>query len=264
MYTDFANQVYNDDVLNVLRNLPDKSVNMIYGDPDYNVGIKYNQKSYTVKFDEYIDWYIELTRESMRVLRDDGNLFMINYPKQNSYLRVKYLDEASYEVYDYVWVYNTNVGHSKRRFTTAHRSVLHALKSSENNFYKDHVAVPYQNLNDKRIQANIANGSKGRMPYSWFYFDLVKNVSKEKTLHACQIPQPLSEMLIKSCTVENDLVCVLFGGSGSEIDVCRRLNRNYVAAELDKKYYEIIQSRIKLGEIKNEYRLKQSPKIVEE
>ena len=32
----------------------------------------------------------------------------------------------------------------------------------------------------KRIQQNIANGSKGRMPYSWFEFNLVKNVSKEK------------------------------------------------------------------------------------
>ncbi|MDQ7034189.1 MAG: DNA methyltransferase [Anaerolineae bacterium] len=119
---DKLNKVHLGDILDLLRQLPDKSVDMVYGDPDYNVGIRYNNKSYTVKFNDYIDWYVELARESMCVLKDDGNIFLINYPKQNAYLRVKYLDEACYEVSDYVWIYNTNVGHTPRRFTTGHRS----------------------------------------------------------------------------------------------------------------------------------------------
>ncbi|MDR3275108.1 MAG: hypothetical protein LBS81_03890 [Endomicrobium sp.] len=49
----------------------------------------------------------------MRVLKPEGNLFMMNYPKQNAYLRVRYLDGDAYGVFDYVWVY-TNVGHSYR------------------------------------------------------------------------------------------------------------------------------------------------------
>ena len=63
----------------------------------------------------------------------------------------------------------------------------------------------------------MAEGHLGRMPYSWFYFDLVKNVSKDKTFHACQIPLDLVEMLIKSCTKPGDDVFILFGGSGSEL-----------------------------------------------
>ena len=47
-----------------MKELPDKSVDMVYGDPDYNVGIKYGDKSYTKTFDEYMEWYIELARES--------------------------------------------------------------------------------------------------------------------------------------------------------------------------------------------------------
>ena len=130
---------------------------------------------------------------------------------QNAYLRVKYLDENAYDVQDYAWIYNTNVGHSHRRFTTAHRSILHATKSKDNHFFKDQVAVPYQNPTDKRIMQRMADGHSGRMPYSWFYFDLVKNVSKDKTFHACQIPLGLVEMLIKSCTLEHDDMLVLFG-----------------------------------------------------
>ncbi|MCL2519390.1 MAG: site-specific DNA-methyltransferase [Spirochaetaceae bacterium] len=120
------------------------------------------EKNYNQKWNDYIDWYITLTKESMRVLKPDGNLFMMNYPKQNAYLRVKYLDDNSYNVNDYVWVYNTNVGHSPHKFTTAHRSILHATKVKDNKFYKNQVAVPYQNPTDKRIKARIEAGYIGR------------------------------------------------------------------------------------------------------
>jgi site-specific DNA-methyltransferase (adenine-specific) len=256
MINEFLNNVYNKDVIEVLKQLPDNSIDLVYGDPDYNVGINYAGKNYTKKWNEYIDWYIELTKESMRVLKTSGNLFMMNYPKQNAYLRVKYLDDNAYDVNDYVWVYNSNIGLSKRKFTTAHRSILHATKSKNNNFYKDNVALPYQNLNDKRIKQKIAEGSKGRMPYSWFYFDLVKNLTKGKTFHSCQIPLDLVEMLIKSCTQENDSVFVLFGGSGNELFLCKDLNRNFISCELHKPYFNMIQDRLENnGEIKDEYKL---------
>lgn len=253
---EFRNKIFNEDVIQVLKRIPDNSLDMVYGDPDYNVGINYSGKSYTTKWNDYIDWYIELTKECMRVLKPTGSLFMMNYPKQNAYLRVKFLDDNAYDVQDYVWVYNTNVGHTPRRFTTAHRSILHATKTKENSFYKDQVAVPYQNLTDKRIKGRIAAGHLGRMPYSWFYYDLVKNVSKDKTFHACQIPLNLVEMLIKSCTLENDDVCILFGGSGSELVLCQSLKRNFVSCELHSEYYEMILDRIEnKGKIKDEFRL---------
>lgn len=252
---EYLNQVFLGDVLDLLRRLPDESLDMVYGDPDYNVGIKYRGRSYLRSFHEYVDWYVALARESLRVLKPDGNAFFINYPRQNAYLRVKYLDQACYEVHDYAWVYNSNVGHSPRRFTTAHRSILHARKTRHNRFFKEQVAQPYQNPNDRRIRRNLANGSPGRMPYDWFYFDLVKNVSREKTFHACQIPQQLSELLIKASTLPHDTVAVLFAGSGSELEVCRRLGRNFVAAELDPVYHRMILERLQRGGIAQEHRL---------
>jgi DNA modification methylase len=253
--SNFLDRVFLEDVLSMLRRLPDKSVDMVYGDPDYNVGVRYGENTYTVGFEEYIEWYIQLARESMRVLKDDGNLFFINYPKQNAYLRVRYLDAACYDVSDYSWIFNSNIGHSPKRFTTAHRSILHGRKTANNKFYKDNVAVPYQNPTDRRIRQNIANGSKGRMPYDWFYFDLVKNVSKQKTFHACQIPQELSEMLMKSCTMPGDIVLVLFAGSGSEVEVAKRIERRFISAEIDPKYHKMVTERLELGGIKDEYRL---------
>jgi site-specific DNA-methyltransferase (adenine-specific) len=139
------------------------------------------------------------------------------------------------------------VGHSPKRFTTAHRSILHVRKSARSNFYKDQVAQPYKNPDDRRIKQRLADGHSGRMPYSWFYYDLVKNVSKDKTFHACQIPLQLVEMLIKSCTVEGDDVFVLFAGSGSELILASDLKRNFISCELHPEYYSMIQDSLKNG-----------------
>lgn len=253
---EFRNKVFNEDVLNVLKRIPDNSLDMVYGDPDYNVGINYSGKKYTQKWNDYINWYIELTKESMRVLKKTGNLFMINYPKQNAYLRVNYLDDNAYIVNDYVWVYNTNVGHSPKKLTTAHRSILHATKSKNNNFYKENIIVPYQNPDDKRIKERIKNGYLGRMPYSWLYYDLVKNVSKDKTFHSCQIPLDLVELLIKSSTKENDDCFILFGGSGSELVLCKKLKRNFISCEIHNKYYNMILDRLNNnGVIRREFKI---------
>lgn len=257
----YRNKVLNRDVLNVLGKLPDGCIDLIYADPDYNVGINYAGQIYTKSWDDYIAWYSDIIKESMRVLKDSGNLFTINYPKQNAYLRVKCLDELAHDLREYVWVYNTNVGHSKRRFTTAHRSILHATKSKDNAFYKAQVAQPYKNQNDRRIREQIANGASGRMPYSWFYFDLVKNVSKDKTFHSCQIPLGLTKLLINATTKPKDNVFILFGGSGSEIVLAKKMKRVYLSCEINEKYYRMINDRLKLdGEIERKYRCLQSTK----
>ncbi len=251
----FENKVLNCDVMETLRALPDECLDMVWGDPDYNVGINYNGAQYKTKWEEYINWYTALTREAMRVLKPRGNLFMMNYPKQNAHLRVNYLDEAAHNVFDYVWVYPTNVGHSPRKFTTAHRSILHATKSANNKFYKDHVAQPYKNPTDKRIRGRMRDGSLGRMPYSWMEYNLVKNVSREKTFHACQIPQALTELMIKSCTTKGDSVFVLFGGSGSEVEVAKKLGRTFLSCEIHPDYFSVIQKRLENGEIDEAHRI---------
>jgi site-specific DNA-methyltransferase (adenine-specific) len=254
--TQYIDQVYNEDILDLLKRLPDNSINCIYADPDYNAGVKYNKKSYQRPFKSYIAWCVLWSQECKRVLKEDGNFFIINYPKNNAHLRVNYLDEEFEGVNEYVWVYNTNIGHSKHKFTTAHRSILHCTKSTNNKFYKDNVAVEYKNPTDKRIMELLRDGKKGRMPYSWFYFDLVKNVSRSKTFHSCQIPEKLSRTLILSCTKPKDIVLILFGGSGSEIIECQRLHRHFIAAELDQRYYNLIRKRLESGgEVPDRYRL---------
>ena len=109
-------ELINGDVMETLRALPDASIDFVWSDADYNVGIDYDGVDYTMKWNDYVNWYCELARESMRVLKKDGNAFFMNYPKQNSYLRVKCLDDISYDVQEYAWVYNVITGQGKGRF----------------------------------------------------------------------------------------------------------------------------------------------------
>lgn len=244
------------DVSQLLKKLPDNSIDCVYADPDYNVGVKYNDISYTRNFDDYISWCISWSKESLRVLKRTGNFFIINYPKNNAYLRTRYLDQAFFHVNEYVWLYKTNIGHSSKKFTTAHRSILHCTKSKNNAFYKKNVIRPYENPTDRRIKKLIAEGNLGKMPYSWLYYDLVKNVGLTKTFHSCQIPEGLSDTLITASTKQKDVVLILFAGSGSEVVECQRLKRRFIAAEIDRQYYNLILQRLRAGgEVPEKYRL---------
>lgn len=254
-------RLYPDRIEKLLLELEDESVDCIFADPDYNVGVTYEGRSYTKRFGSYIADCIGWAKECERVMKPDGNLFIVNYPKNNAYLRVGYLDNAFVGVYEYVWVYHQNIGHSPGRFTTAHRSILHCTKSKRNRFFRDEIAVPYQNPTDRRIRRLIDRGSSGRLPYSWLEgyepsegpwveVNLVKNVSRSKSFHSCQIPEQLSEMLFRATTKQGDTVLVLFGGAGSELVVAERLGLRWVSAEIVPAYRQLIEDRLsRAGEV---------------
>lgn len=241
------NKVYNVDVFDMLRQIDDESVDLFIADPDYNVGIKYNDKSYKMSFDKYLSMYISLASEAHRILKETGNAVFINYDKNNSYLRVMYLDKSFYEVVNYVWAYPTNTGFSPNKLTTAHRSILHARKSRNSVMYKEAIAESYRNPRDRRIKKLIKDGSKGRMPYSWRITNQVKNVSKSKKgidYHPCVIPNNITALFVKGMTKPNDVVVVPYAGSGMELVVIKKLNRNFISSEIDSYFCDRIKSKL--------------------
>jgi DNA modification methylase len=54
----------------------------------------------------------------------------------------------------------------------------------------------------------------------------------------------------------DDIVLILFGGSGSETEICKTLKRQYISAEIDEKYHRMIIDRLKNGYIEKKYKLK--------
>lgn len=89
----------------------------------------------------------------------------------------------------------------------------------------------------------IANGSQGTPIYDWWNINIVKNVSKEKTKHPCQMPLSVMQNII-GILPEEYIIIDPFMGSGTTGVACRQLNRQFIGIELDKEYFDIAYQRI--------------------
>ena len=72
----------------------------------------------------------------------------------------------------------------------------------------------------------------------------MKNVSKEKTEHPCQIPEELIRKIILTTAKENQTIIDVFGGSGTTSKVASDLGFDSISYEIDEKYCEIIKTRL--------------------
>jgi site-specific DNA-methyltransferase (adenine-specific) len=94
--------------------------------------------------------------------------------------------------------------------------------------------------------ARIAEGKTGAKIYDWWEINQVKNVSKEKTEHPCQIPEEIIRRIILITAETNETIIDVFGGSGTTSKVANDLGYNTISYEIDKKYISIINNRLKL------------------
>ncbi len=107
------------------------------------------------------------------------------------------------------------------------------------------IRQPYKNPNDKRIKARIAAGHTGAKLYDWWEIQQVKNVSKEKTAHPCQIPEELIRKIILITANPGQVIIDTFAGSGTTNKVARDLGYETIGYEIDENYMNIINDRLK-------------------
>ncbi len=227
-----------------MRTLPAGCIDLIITDPPFNIGKKYDSYNDNLKFAEYLNWCYTWLDECIRLLAPQGSLYLFNYPENNAYLKV-FLDKIMKFRRWLTWHYHTNTGHSKRNYTRTQHAILFYTKTDEYVFNKEDIAQPYKNPNDKRIQKQMALGRRGTGPYDVFIFNMVKNVSKEKTKHVAQLPLALVETFVKASSNPGQLVFDPFMGSGTTAVAAKKNGRKYIGCEISKNYWEIIQSRLK-------------------
>ena len=217
-------KLINGDCLDVIYNIVreyDINKIIIVTDPPFNIKYKYNKYKDNLPEDDY---YIML-----------GNILeyfksvVIHYP-ENLYKIAFQIGKFPTKVVS--WVYNSNTARQ-------HRDI--AFFDIKPDFKK--VRQPYKNPNDKRIKKRIAEGKTGAKLYDWWNINQVKNVSKEKTNHPCQMPLEVMKNII-GILPEEYIILDPFMGSGTTGVACKQLNRDFIGIELDKKYFEIAKKRI--------------------
>lgn len=194
---------------------------MIVTDPPFNIGYHYNSYKDRMKESEYF--------EMLGKLFSGVPAVVIHYPEALYKLSLQ-LGKCPERVVS--WVYNSNTARQ-------HRDI--AFFDIKPNF--NQVRQPYKNLNDKRIQKRIAEGKTGAKLYDWWNVNQVKNVSKDKTEHSCQMPIEVMTNII-GILPKDSIIIDCFMGSGTTGVACKMLGYDFVGIEMDSKYFEIAKQRI--------------------
>ena len=216
--------LFNCDCMEVLKSeeLKGKKI-CIVTDPPFNINYKYNTYKDNLPEQDYWNFLSDVFTIK------DFPFVVIHYPE---YL---YRLSSTLQIYPekvVSWVYNAN---TKKQ----HRDI--AFFKIKPDFSK--VKQPYKNPNDKRVKKLIESGRTGRDIYDWWFINQVKNVSKEKTAHPCQMPLEVMKNII-GIIPEEYTILDQFMGSGTTGVACNELGREFMGCEIDKDYFEIAWKRL--------------------
>lgn len=214
-------------------------------DPPYNISFNYG-KNYkdNIEPSEYRRLIRDVLDLSYESTKKNSSMFLINYPEIIAEL-FQDIKDSEWNVHQWIsWVYPSNIGHSTKKFTTAHRAILWLVKDNPK-IYMERILQPYKNPEDKRVKKLIKEGKKGTHLYNWWEINLVKNVSKDKKLYVNQIPREVLNRLILTTTNKGDLILDPMCGTGSAIVAAADLQRRGIGTDLNKDLIKIWSESIK-------------------
>lgn len=220
--------LFNDDCVEFMRSeefkrITDGRVVVVVTDPPFNIGYHYNEYSDRKEDAEYFRWLCGIVKGYPFV--------MVHYP-ESLYRIALELNMSPKKVVS--WVYNSNTAKQ-------HRDI--AFFGITPDFRK--VTQPYKNPSDKRIQRLIENGKTGARLYDLWNVNQVKNVSKEKTMHPCQMPQEVVDNIVGILPKDEKLIVFdPFLGSGTTGIACKKFGVDFIGTEISREYFEISKQRI--------------------
>lgn len=246
------NTIYNKDCLQGMKNIGNKSVDLILTSPPYNIGKEYEDR---VNLSKYLEWQKELIGEYSRLLKNSGSIaYQVgNYINKGSVYPLDcllfeyFLNEGFIPRNRIVWTFGHGL-HCKKRLSGRHEIILWFSRSEDYTFNLDEIRVPQKYPNKKHYKGNkvgeFSCNPLGKNPSDVWDITNVKNNHPEKTEHPCQYPLQLAERVIKAFSNKNDLVLDPFIGSGTTAVACLNTKRQYIGFELDKTYFDIACKRI--------------------
>lgn len=204
------------DCLELMKDIPDESVDMILTDPPYGIAFQSGHRTSRyerIKGDQNLDWLDDFVEEIFRVSKNNTAHYMfcsfhhIDVFKQAIQKRFKVKNIIT-------WVKsNTSMGDLKGDFASKTEFIIFFQKGR-------------RLINGKR-DSNVFEYNKTR-----------------NELHPTQKPVDMTEYMLSKFSDEGNIILDPFMGSGTTGVACKNLNRNFIGIELDDKYFEIAKRRI--------------------
>lgn len=234
--TDLLNKVTQGDCLEVMREIPDKSVDMILCDLPY--GTTRNNWDSIIPLEP-------LWAEYERIIKDNGAIVLTAQPPFDKVLGASNLQLLRYE---WIWRKSRATGHlnAKRAPMKAHENVLV--------FYRKSPTYNPQGLQLKKTPTirkgrnngtNYGKSDKDALQlYENYPTDVLDVPSESNPLHPTQKPAALFEYLIRTYTNEGEIVLDNCLGSGTTAVAAINTGRNFIGIEREEEYVDIANQRI--------------------
>jgi DNA modification methylase len=245
----YLDQIIRGNCIEILAQLPEKSVDLVFADPPYNLQLKQELwrpnrtqvKAVVDEWDKFADYeeYDQFTFAWLsgcrRVLKDTGTLWVIG-TYHNIYRIGKILQDLGFWILNDVVFIKKNPMPNFRgvRFTNAHEILIWAQKNKGAKYTFNYHAM--KSMNDDL-----------QMRSDWF---LAIATGKERIrvngikAHSTQKPEALLYRVLLSSTEPNDLVLDPFFGSGTTGAVAKKLGRHFIGIEQDQGYIRVAMERI--------------------
>ncbi|HVU29867.1 MAG TPA: site-specific DNA-methyltransferase [Sphingomicrobium sp.] len=244
------NVILQGDCITEMARLPDKSVDMIFADPPYNLQLggdlfrpegsrvdavddEWDKFESLTSYDNFTRDWLEQAR---RVLKDDGTIWVIG-SYHNIYRVGALLQDADFWILnDVVWR-KTNPMPNFRgtRFTNAHETLIWCAKDEKARYTFNYRAM-------KALNDDLQMRSDWLMPIC-AGAERVKGADGSKA-HPTQKPEALLYRILLACTKPGDVVLDPFFGTGTTGAVARRLGRRWIGIERESEYVKVARERI--------------------
>ncbi len=248
-----ASQLINGNCLEVLKKMPENSVDFVFADPPYNINKKYDGWCDDIQIEEYFTWCDKWIKEIYRVLKPGRTFALLNIPLWivRHYLFAKNL----YQFQDLiVW---EGLGLPVRNIMPAHYGILCLSKGCPRHISNYEEKATYEAIDNSAIslrewyclrQSCVNNRNKykvtDREPLTNLWWDIHRLKHNSKRVdHPTQLPPNLMKRLIYTFTMKGELVLDPFNGAGTTSLIADLLGRKYFGIELSKSYHNIALTR---------------------
>lgn len=245
-YSDMIKDFYliNGDSFEELKNIKEKSVDMIFADPPYflsgngitcrsgkMVSVNKAEWDKKVNFREKHNFNKKWISLCKNILKDNGTIW-ISGTMHNIYSIGVALEEEGFKIINNITWQKTNPPPNLgcRTFTHSTETILWAKKDQNNSKHKFNYKIMKQMNNNKQMK-------------DVWQTSVIKQSEKKHGNHPTQKPLEILNKIILASTDENDLILDPFNGSGTTGIIAYRLNRKYIGIDIDETYLDLTIKR---------------------
>lgn len=274
---DYFGKIHHGDCIEGLKNLPDGSVDLVFADPPFNIGFKYDEYDDRLAAEKYLEWSSQWIREVHRVLKSDGTFWLAIGDEYAAELKVAATQIGFHTRNWVIWYYTFGV-HCKLKFTRSHAHLFYFIKDPKKfTFNREAIAVPSAR---QLVYQDKRSNPAGRTPDdTWilrpqdcpegfqpeedtWYFPRVAGTFKERAgFHGCQMPEQLLGRIIRGCSNPGECVVDPFSGSSTTLTVAKKLGREFFGFELSEDYVKLGTARIERADVGERLEGAEEPKV---